>query len=322
LYVAVENKNDTQLSAGDRTAFYIDDNYNGHYEAPENESEGNYWINYGPAGNYSIQYRPIYNNGGVGTVYDLEPNVAASDATGYVVAEFKLPIGEDIHYITPGPNNKSKAYIYVRDGAFGGQDGQWPYDNPEVFVPIGYGTMNFYVTSTVPPPPTNLHYTPYYFNSPEFIAISWDLPPINNLEKFIVAIESMNTKTIEYFETTGTQIIYEVADKTTYRITVKTVNKAGQESVPSDALEIKTDFSGIGIISKTNFNIYPNPANSILNIASEITEPVNIEIYNLTGSKILQQVMTEPHHSINITNFTSGIYFIKVGNNVKKFVKY
>jgi hypothetical protein len=134
----------------------------------------------------------------------------------------------------------------------------------------------------------------------------------------------MNTGEIENFETSGNQIIYEVADQTTYDVTVITVNKSGQESVPSDALEIKTDFTGIGIVitNKTSFNIHPNPANSALNIASEITEPVTIEIYNLTGSKIFQQVMTEPHHSINITNFTAGVYFIKVGNNVKKFVKY
>ncbi|MCL2434977.1 MAG: carboxypeptidase regulatory-like domain-containing protein [Lentimicrobiaceae bacterium] len=322
LYVAVENKNDTQLSAGDRTALYIDDNNNGRYEEPGNDSEGNYWINYGPAGNYSIQYRPIYSNGGVGAVVDLAPNVAASDATGYVVAEFVLPIGTNDADITPGPGNKSSAYIYVRDGAFGGQDGQWPYDNPEVFVPTGYGTLNFFTTSQVPPPPTNLRYTTHYFNSPEFVAISWNLPQINNLKMFKISIKNMNTGATDHSEVIGAQMIYEVADQTTYHVTITTVNKAGQESVPSAVLEIKTDFTGIVTPNKTNFNIYPNPANNILHITSEIVEPVNIEIYNLTGSKILHQVMTESHHSINVTNFIAGVYFIKVGNAVKKFVKY
>ncbi|MDL2239964.1 carboxypeptidase regulatory-like domain-containing protein, partial [Bacteroidales bacterium OttesenSCG-928-L14] len=162
LYVAVENYNDNQLSSGDRTAFYIDDNFNGVYEESGDESEGNYWINYGPGGNYSVQYRPIYNTGGTGTTYTLTCDVAASDATGHVVAEFVLPIGPNDHDITPGNTGKSKAYIYVRDGAFGNQDGQWPFDNPETFVPTGYGIMNFNAIDEVPPAPENLTYISGY----------------------------------------------------------------------------------------------------------------------------------------------------------------
>jgi hypothetical protein len=186
--------------------------------------------------------------------------------------------------------------------------------------------MNFFVTNSAPPPPTNLRYTEHFFNSPEFVAISWDLPQINNLEKFIVSIKNLKTENTETFETNGNQIIYEVEDTTTYHVTVTTVNKSGQESIPSELLEMKIDFGlggiGIAIPSKTIFNIYPNPANSILNITSEIAEPATIEIYNLNGSKILKQRMTEPHHSINISDFTAGVYFIKIDNSVKKFIKY
>ncbi|MDR2972854.1 MAG: carboxypeptidase regulatory-like domain-containing protein [Bacteroidales bacterium] len=323
LYVAVENKNDTQLSAGDRTAFYIDDNNNGTFEEPGNDSEGNYWINYGPAGVYSLQYRPIYNTGGVGTVVDLTPNIAASDATGYVVAEFTLPVGQGDYNIIPGPENKSKAYIYVRDGsATGPQDGQWPYDNPETFVPIGYGTMNFFVNNKVPPPPTNLRYTPYYFDSPEFVAIAWDLPKINDLDHFNVIITNVDSKTVETFETDGNQLIYNVEDLTTYQIIVITVNKAGQESEPSEKLEINTNFIGIDKVDKTVFKIYPNPAYQILKIEAEIVENTPIEIFNISGNKIATFMMTDKTDSINIAHLTPGIYFIKVGSGVQKFVKY
>jgi len=321
LYVAVENKNDTQLSAGDRTALYIDDNFNGVFEDPGNDSEGNYWINYGTAGNYSIQYRPIYNTGGVGDVYDLTPNVAASDATGYVVAEFSLPIGFGDHDITPGPGNKSKIYIYVRDGAFGNQDGHWPYDNPEFFIPIGYGTMNFFVDNEVPPPPTNLRYTPHYFNSPEFVAISWDLPSINDLDHFNVTIKNMNSQSEGTFEVSGNQIIYEVEGLTKYHVTVTTIDKAGQESVPSEILEIETKFVGTVLDERTIFKIYPNPTIDILYIETDITENMPIEVYNISGNKIATYLMTGRNSSINITYLTSGIYFIKVGSGVKKFVK-
>ena len=321
LYVAVENKNDKQLSAGDRTALYIDDNFNGVFEEPGNDSEGNYWINYGPAGNYSIQYRPIYNTGGVGEVYNLTPNVAASDATGYVVAEFVLPIGYGNHEITPGPGNKSKIYIYVRDGAFGDQDGHWPYDNPEFFIPIGYGTMNFFVENQVPPPPTNLRYTPHYFNSPEFVAISWDLPNINNLDHFKVTVKNMNSQNEETFEVSGNQIIYEVEDLTKYHVIVTTIDKTGQESVPSEILEIETKFVGIVLVERTVFKIYPNPTIDILYIETDVAENMPIEVYNISGSKIATYLISEKISSINIANLTSGIYFIKVGSGVQKFVK-
>jgi len=322
LFVAVENKNDTQLSAGDRTALYIDDNFNGVFEEPGNDSEGNYWINYGPAGNYSIQYRPIYNTGGVGTAVDIPALVAASDATGYVVAEFAIEISDTEYYnIHPGTGNKSKAYIYVRDGAFGDQDGQWPFDNPETFNPIGYGTMNFFMTDGVPPPPENLRYTPYYFNSPEFVAISWDLPKINDLDHFNVKIKNMDTDEIEYFETSGNQIIYNVELQTKYNVTVTTVDKGGHESEPSDILEIFTEYIGIVTVLKTSFNIYPNPTHTILNIETEIDETMNVEIYNLNGNRVAMQQMTGQIHSINVSNLSAGIYFIKVGNGVKKFVK-
>jgi len=325
LYVAVINHNDTQLSSGDRTALYIDDNYNGTYEEPGNDSEGNYWINYGPAGSYSMQYRPIYNTGGVGTVYDMAPKVAASDATGYVVAEFMIPILLGQYPIVPGPDGKSKAYIYVRDGAFGNQDGQWPFDNPETFVPIGYGTMNFLATNEVPPAPTNLRYTPYYFNSPEFIAISWDLPKITDLDHFVVSITNVNSKVVELFETDGNQLIFNVEDLTKYHITVTTVDKAGQESEPSEILEVETNFAGIEVVDKTIFKIYPNPAHDILNIETETSETFNIEIFDIQGRQLSQiSNLTSTSSSlisVNISSFPSGIYFIKVGNSVKKFVK-
>jgi hypothetical protein len=325
LFVAVENKNDTQLSAGDRTALYIDDNFNGVYEEPGNDTEGNYWINYGPAGNYSVQYRPIYNTGGVGTVVDLPTKVAASDATGYVVAEFAIELGDGQYYfIHPGPGNKSRIYLYVRDGVYGNQDGHWPYDNSEFFVPTGYGTINFFAVDEVPPPPTNLRYTEHFFDSPEFVAISWDVPNINDFSHFNVTIKNITTGATEVIQTPGNQIIYEVEDLTTYHVTITTVDKAGHESVPSELLVIKIEFEVIGInaIEKTNFKIYPNPTNDVLYIESEISAPVSVEIYNLSGSKISHQTMNNSKHTLNVSGFPAGFYFIKVGNAVQKFVKY
>ena len=319
LYVAVINRNDTQLNTGDRTAFYIDDNYNGVYEPSGDDSEGNYWINYGPAGVYGVQYRPIYNTGGVGGVYDLFPNVGASDALGYVVAEFSLPIGTGDYDINPGTLNKSKIYLYARNTA--GQDGEWPFDNPDTFNPIGYGTINFFVTDDVPPPPENLRYVPNYMNTPEFVAIAWDLPPINDLDYFNVTIKNVNSGVEDTFVAFGNQILYNVDDLTTYNVTVTTVDKTGNESVDSETLVISTNFTGIVIIDKKVFSVYPNPANNILNILSEKEENGTIQVYNISGSNIGNYTINGNRCSIDVSSFPNGLYFIKIGSSVQKFIK-
>lgn len=74
---------------------------------------------------------------------------------------------------------------------------------------------------------------------------------------------------------------------------------------------------------KTNlkFNLYPNPANSILNIELE-TEIKNVEIYSLLGQKMFSSTQKQ----LNISNLASGIYMLKVEDvngaiATQKFVK-
>lgn len=64
-----------------------------------------------------------------------------------------------------------------------------------------------------------------------------------------------------------------------------------------------TDFE----TNNLKFSMYPNPANSILNIelASEIK---NVEIYSLQGQKVLSATEKQ----INISGLSSGIYMVKV----------
>ena len=85
LYVAVENFNDLILNDHDEVALYVDDNNDGVFPPPTDNSEGNYWAVHYTTGDL-IRYRPIYNTGGVGTVV-LIPNaqVKVSAASGHVV---------------------------------------------------------------------------------------------------------------------------------------------------------------------------------------------------------------------------------------------
>jgi Flp pilus assembly pilin Flp len=73
--------------------------------------------------------------------------------------------------------------------------------------------------------------------------------------------------------------------------------------------------------SNLKFNLYPNPANSILNI-DLATELKSVEIYSLQGQKVL----TATEKKVNISGLSIGIYMVKVEDEngaiaTKKLVK-
>ena len=59
------------------------------------------------------------------------------------------------------------------------------------------------------------------------------------------------------------------------------------------------------------FNLYPNPTNDILNIDSQLLIE-KVQVYNMQGV-LVKESFTK---SIDVSELSSGIYFIKVSNNV------
>lgn len=68
--------------------------------------------------------------------------------------------------------------------------------------------------------------------------------------------------------------------------------------------------------NEVNLSVFPNPAVSQLTIQTDQTQTVSI--INYSGSEIMKAQTNEP---INISELSSGIYFVKAGNNMKKFIK-
>lgn len=66
-----------------------------------------------------------------------------------------------------------------------------------------------------------------------------------------------------------------------------------------------------------NFNISPNPVNDILSINSSI-ELNKIEIFSSLGLKVLE---TEWKKKIDVSGLTQGVYFLRAGYNIVKFIK-
>lgn len=77
----------------------------------------------------------------------------------------------------------------------------------------------------------------------------------------------------------------------------------------------------------SNILVSPNPTTGLLNISfNTIPQNTKIELYNSIGALVLTETMTNKNNTINASELSSGIYFMKVvGNNkvvaVKKVVR-
>lgn len=77
--------------------------------------------------------------------------------------------------------------------------------------------------------------------------------------------------------------------------------------------------------STPKINVYPNPTNNILNVSSE-ENLKEVQVYDLFGKLLLQQSVNESSFTINLSNYTSGTYILRVitsdGIKTAKIVKY
>ncbi len=60
------------------------------------------------------------------------------------------------------------------------------------------------------------------------------------------------------------------------------------------------------------FKIFPNPAKEFINLILPLNS--KIEMFNLVGEKIYTKYYSEEYHTINVSSFQNGIYFIKISN--------
>jgi hypothetical protein len=76
--------------------------------------------------------------------------------------------------------------------------------------------------------------------------------------------------------------------------------------------------------NETGLNIHPNPVNDRLYIETE-NDIENITIFDIFGRQQQLSNSSHQHSVIDVSNLTSGIYFIKINTNngeiVKRFVK-
>ncbi len=127
----------------------------------------------------------------------------------------------------------------------------------------------------------------------------------------------------------GSEFVYEMA--TVQKITF--VQDAESSSMTIDRKGVHPDVTGVQCVmfgvrnllptvlesvadSETKVYIFPNPVKNLLLITG-VNESEELTVYDITGLCLLQTT----GNSLEVSLLSSGIYFLKVKNQILKFVK-
>jgi hypothetical protein len=92
-----------------------------------------------------------------------------------------------------------------------------------------------------------------------------------------------------------------------------------------DNLCFKSQKSNTGFANvekDSQFSIYPNPSNDKMFIRGIKNEPTKLEIYNLEGLTVYVATKFDSNtNQIDICNVPAGLYFLKVSDKEKIYIK-
>lgn len=82
-----------------------------------------------------------------------------------------------------------------------------------------------------------------------------------------------------------------------------------------------TNTLNIGDIEPFTASVYPNPSNDLVNISLKEGQILKIELFNMTGRLIFEQDLNSKTYTLNIGDYPSGIYHMRVFNQNNDIVK-
>lgn len=152
------------------------------------------------------------------------------------------------------------------------------------------------------------------------------LPADVDKAKFTVLIDNLTPLTATISKPEGADGFFELSfdkkltwiAKGNHEITV-TVNTDGLEIDWIQLTKEKVVFvnDAIGTVEASKFTIVPNPASTNISVYAE-TEVELVEIYNAVGALVLK---TTESVGINISDLSSGVYFVKVNASGKSMIE-
>jgi hypothetical protein len=109
-----------------------------------------------------------------------------------------------------------------------------------------------------------------------------------------------------------------------FRFVFHSDQSVNQEGVIIDDFVIEGTTLSTGEINQSDFAIYPNPSKNIFNLKSTTLINFNFNVTDITGKIILQKnnvILKNNRYQIDMSAFTSGIYFLNITSNGGKLSK-
>lgn len=156
--------------------------------------------------------------------------------------------------------------------------------------------------------PTNLHSISVENHA---ITIGWDDNP--DVNSWNIQYQHEGGSWNSSVSSSNSYTITGLAGHTNYLIRVQADCGDGNTSAWSETISTQTTNVGIGNHLENNVMLFPNPANTILNVQWEMgNEAATIELLDVYGKLIHTTLVTGETISINVSGLANGVYFVRV----------
>lgn len=109
---------------------------------------------------------------------------------------------------------------------------------------------------------------------------------------------------------------YESVDTDIQVISTENKNNVDQHT---NLIRLNTD---LGFEEKEQFfTVYPNPATQSIFLERRSNEASTIELFTISGKQVKVISTQSKTHEIDIQNLDAGVYLVKIGEHVQKFIK-
>lgn len=115
----------------------------------------------------------------------------------------------------------------------------------------------------------------------------------------------------------------ETVDKVVKSITFDGDNAVlhfGDDSQAYDMEAVELHFSGTSDISQIETSVFTGIVGDVLTVEG-LDGVTSAEIYNLQGVRLAQKAVVEGRAEFSLGDFSSGVFILRAGNQIVKFVK-
>ena len=111
----------------------------------------------------------------------------------------------------------------------------------------------------------------------------------------------------------STSIVVNPTTTSNYTVSGTDANNCSNTTTFTQSVSICTDVNSISTIGNSTINVFPNPTNDLLTVhLSALSEHMHFEIYSNLGQFIVSEKIINTSFSINLENYTCGIYSLRL----------